>query len=93
MRSITFRLHEKLSTDQEAAALERVRRLPGVSRAEPIAPAASVPSLRRLGYCYVTDDASIDKVLKELESIPEVEDASVPADRFLPRTEAWKGRP
>jgi hypothetical protein len=81
MRSITFRLHQKLSPEQQDTATEKVCRVPGVNRAELFFPDSKDASLRRLGYVYVNDDAPIDRVLKELESLPEVEDASLPAER------------
>jgi hypothetical protein len=83
MRSITFRLNAKLSTEQQDTALEKVCRVPGVSRAESLFPECNDASLRRLGYAYVNDDAPIERVLKDIESLREVEDASLPAERSL----------
>ncbi len=83
-RSITFRLDKGLSQSQMDAAIERVRELPGVSQAESLVPSSTDPALRRLGYAYVDDDAAIEGVLKHVESLSEVEDASLPAQRGLP---------
>jgi hypothetical protein len=83
MRSITFRLDKRLSHTQQDVALERVRKVPGVSQAESLVPASTDSGLRRLGYAYVDDDVAIENVLKHVESLPEVEDASLPAQRGL----------
>ena len=83
MRSITFRLDKRLSPSQQDAAFESVRKIPGVSSAESFLPCSTDLALRRLGYACIDDDACIEEVLSDVESLPEVEDASLPAQRGL----------
>jgi hypothetical protein len=72
-----------LSPEQQAATLARINTWAGVSRAACLKPEAKDPDVRRLCYAYVEDDADVAAIADRLAQLPEVESASVPAERRL----------
>jgi hypothetical protein len=83
MRSISFNVRPGVGKEEQAALFHRLSQIPGIHRAAPLSPNSKNPAVRRMGYAYVTDDANIDALCREIAQCPEIESASVPADRYL----------
>lgn len=83
MRSVMFNFRPNLSLEEQDALLIQINTWNGVSKAAHLKPDAKNPAILRMCYAYVTDQAEL-KVLKEhLSALPEIESASIPAERRL----------
>jgi hypothetical protein len=83
MRSILFNVRPELAEKERDTLLEKVKRVPGVNSAAPLSPKANSAGTRRMHFAYVADDADINAVLGQISAQPEVESASLPAERRL----------
>jgi hypothetical protein len=83
MRSITLVLQSQADAEEQEEILERVRGLAGICQAQSFSPHSKVPSVRRLCYATVEDDADLDTLLSRVSSLTGVEKAELPADRRL----------
>jgi hypothetical protein len=83
MQSITFTFAESATKDEQQDVLETLRHLPGVANASHLKPGAKHPSSARLAYAVLDDDGAAEHVLKTLNDLPCVADASEPATRYM----------
>lgn len=83
MRSITFKFKSDVPAKRQGAILARINSWKAVRKAGPLNPEAKHPLARRLSYAYVEDDADIDTLVDRLSKIPDIESASIPAERHL----------
>jgi hypothetical protein len=54
-----------------------------VLKAAPLKANAKNPSVRRMFNAYVDDEADVEETVERLSSLPEVESAEPPAERYL----------
>ncbi len=85
MRSIMFSMRPGTDADKQDALIARLHKVPGIVRASSLSPQAKNPDLRRMCFAHVADDANVDEVLAQVRREPEVEQASLPAERRLIR--------
>ena len=85
MRSIVFSLRPGTAADKQDALLARLHKLPGIVHANSLSPQAKNPDVRRMCFAHVADDADVEQVLAQVRQEPEVEQASLPAERRLIR--------
>ncbi len=83
MRSIVFNLRPETDSEKQGEVLSRLSRLPGVARVGSLSPHSRDPELRRMCFAYVTDDADLEGLLAQVRRQPEVQQASLPAERRL----------
>jgi hypothetical protein len=83
MRSIVFNVRPEASGEKQETLLARLGRLPGIARIGCLSPHSKDPILRRMCFAQVADDADVENLLAEVRLQPEVEQASLPAERKL----------
>jgi hypothetical protein len=83
LKNVVFTFREGTQEEQRDKVLQRIRALPGVSKADRLKPDATKPVLRRLGYASVADAASADQLVDALRKTKEIESAELPAERGL----------
>jgi hypothetical protein len=80
---IFFNMRPEVAPARRQELLSELRSRPDVSVAAAMRPDAKNESFRRMFYADVRDETSAEVVVRHLESQPEVESASVPAERGL----------
>ena len=85
MRSVMFNFRADVSADRQDEVLERVNSWAAVRKASRLKPDAKNALVRCMAYAAVEEDADIEKLVERLSELPEVESASVPAERRLVR--------
>jgi len=65
------------------ALLEELRKRPEITSAAPLRPGAKSDVVQRMFYAKIDDDADVGGVLRELNRLPEIESASLPAERHI----------
>jgi hypothetical protein len=84
MRSILFNIKPEVSSADQDALLQRMNAIPGIHRASSLNARAKNASVRRMCFAEVQDDSDIHALLGQIQSMPEVEEAALPAQRGLP---------
>lgn len=83
MRSIPITFHPDVPPERQKAVLEEVNNWNSIEAAGQLMPDAENDEIRRMAYAYVSDDAEIEAVSKQLEAVPEIEAAAPPPERRL----------
>jgi hypothetical protein len=81
LRSIVFNVRSGLDTAGRDQLLRHLESWPEIDRAAPLRPGAKSDSVSRMFFAYVSDGADVHRVVQQIEARPEVESASVPAQR------------
>ena len=83
MTSVFFTFREDAKEEHRDQVLQRVRDMPGVSKADRLKPDATKPALRRLAYAQIDDKAVVKQVIDAIRKTKGVESAELPAERGL----------
>lgn len=83
MPAIFFNVRSGTAPARRNALLEELRSRIEVKSAAALRPGASSDLVARMFYADLTDGADAEAVLRDLERRPEIESASLPADRYL----------
>lgn len=82
-RSILFKFRTNVPFDRQDKLLERVKKWTGLHHVAFFTPDSARPEVRSRAYAYLADDVNVDAIIRKLTSIPEIETASIPAERHL----------
>lgn len=83
MKAIFFNVRPGTAPEALDALLEELRARPEISEAGVLRPGARNDALRRMHYATLEDGTDAGTLLRELNQRPEVESASLPAERHL----------
>ncbi len=83
MRSVMFNFRPNVPLEEQDALLVQINTWNGISRAAHLKPDAKNPALLRMCYAYVSDQAELEALVERLSALPEIESASIPAERRL----------
>lgn len=83
MKSINFSFHERTAPDARQVAIEAIKSVPGVRGVAHVKPDSKDPAVARMATVYLSDDADVEAVRSQVESLDQVERASIPAERHL----------
>jgi hypothetical protein len=83
MTAIFFNVREGTAPARREALLEALRQRPEVNSAAALRPGARSASIQRMFFANLEEHADVTAILRELEQHPEVESASLPAERHL----------
>lgn len=83
MRTVMFTFRSQVSPDRQEALLEEIGTWEEVTKAGRLKPDAKRADILRMAYAYVEDHADVAALVKRFAALPEVEDASMPAERHL----------
>jgi hypothetical protein len=83
MISVMFSFRPNVTLERQKAVLDNISHWREVYRASRLRPNAKHPEVLRMCYAYVEDPTNVGMTVRRLESMPEVESASVPAERQL----------
>ncbi len=83
MRSVMFNFRSDVSPEQQDAILAQIRAWDAIASVGRLKADAKRADILRMSYAYVKDDADIDAVTHRLSEIPEMDNASMPAERHL----------
>ncbi|HYO08562.1 MAG TPA: hypothetical protein VER17_06280 [Tepidisphaeraceae bacterium] len=84
MRSIQFSFAPGTTATEQSQRLKQVSALAGVAKVGQLDPASPAEAVRQMAFAYLRDDADASEVLRQVESLPGVRSASLPATRQLP---------
>lgn len=83
MLSVMFNFRPNVSPERQKVILDAISHWREVYGASRLRPNAKHPEVQRMCYAYVQDPTNVVATVERLESLPEVESASVPAEREL----------
>jgi hypothetical protein len=83
MKSVMFTFGENSTEANQDRLQAEISRLPGVRNVGRISPDAKKPSIRRMWYAEVDDEAAADNLVTRLRSQGDIQSAEVPAERGL----------
>jgi hypothetical protein len=83
MQSVMFIVKPEVLLKEWKSVLKNLKTWTGVEDAAPLKPGAKNPTLRRIFYLYLTDDANVNAIVGKLRDLPQVESAEAPAERRL----------
>jgi hypothetical protein len=83
MAVIMFKVREGLAEDERQRLLAKIASLPDVEVAQAVREGAKTPSLRRLHYVRLKDDAVVGHSLDALRGLADVEHADLSSTRGL----------
>lgn len=83
MRSVMFNFRPDVPLEEQDALLAEINTWNGVSRAARLKPDAQKPALLRMCYAYISEQAEPEVIVERLSALPEIESASIPAERRL----------
>jgi len=82
MKSVVFTFGEQASEADQDQTGREIAALPGVHNVGRISPAAKKPTVRRMWFAEVADDAAAELV-ERLRQRDDIKDADLPAPRHL----------
>lgn len=83
MRSVMFNFRPDVPLEEQDDLLAEINNWNGVSRAARLKPDAQKPALLRMCYAYISEQAEPEVIVERLSALPEIESASIPAERRL----------
>lgn len=83
MQTITITFRAEVPRPRREAVLQAMARTPGVVKATFLKAESDHPEIARVAYLSLTAQTNVEAVLSQLRELPEVEAASVPAQRKL----------
>jgi hypothetical protein len=84
MRSIVFSVKPEVTAAAQESLLKGLNMTPGIHRASCLNAKAKDASIRRMCFAEVEEDADVQALLTRIQSMSEVEEAGLPAQRGLP---------
>ena len=83
MRSISVLFKPGTTRHQQAAVLQEISAWNEVDKISYLVPNSDHPDLSRMVNAYISENADIESVAKDLEDLPEIQSATVPPSRRL----------
>jgi hypothetical protein len=83
LHQVFFNTRASLSPEERDRLLSRIRSWKFVRSADLLDPRASEPEIAKMCFAELDDEADAQAVVRELSKLPEVEAASLPAERRL----------
>ena len=83
MKAINFSFREETAPDAQRIAIDAIKAVPGVRGVAHVKPDSKDAAVARMATVYLADDANVEDVRSRVESLDQVERASVPAQRTL----------
>lgn len=83
MLSVMFSFRRNVPLERQRVVLDDISHWREIYGASRLRPNAKHPEVLRMCYAYVSDPTDVKLTVRRLESLPEVESASVPAEREL----------
>jgi len=83
MRVVSFSFKPEVPPQRKAKVVSRIGKWKAIHKAVPLLPGASRPDISKMYYAYIDDEADIGVLRDRLKEVPEIESASVPAERHL----------
>jgi hypothetical protein len=83
MKVVSFSFKPDVPHQRRGKIIGQIGKWKSVRKAVPLLPGAKHPEVSRMYYAYVDDDADVSELTSRLEEVPEIESASVPAERHL----------
>jgi hypothetical protein len=83
MQTITMTFRAEVPKARRGAVLEAIGRIPGVLKASFLKAESEHPEIARVAYLSLAAQADVEGVLRQLRQLPEIEAASLPAQRKL----------
>ena len=80
---VNFSFAAAIAPEQQKKILETIRRWPKVRAASHLRPGAKNVLVRRMAFARLSDDADVSAIRHQIESLPAIEQASIPAARRL----------
>jgi hypothetical protein len=83
MRSVMFNFRPDVPLEEQDALLAKINTWNGISRAARLKPNAQKAAILRMCYAYISEKAEPEVIVERLSALPEIESASIPAERRL----------
>jgi hypothetical protein len=83
MPSVTFSFRPQVSADKRKEVLESISGWTSVLTAALLKPDAKNEEIQRMAFATIAEAAEVERLVKRLTDLPEIEHASVPARRKL----------
>ena len=83
MPSVTFSFRAGVPAEKRKEILDSIAEWGSVLTAALLKPGAKNDVIQRMAYATLDESAELDKVVKRLAALPEIENASTPARRKL----------
>jgi hypothetical protein len=83
MRSVMFNFRPDVPLEEQEALLAKINTWNGISRAARLKPNAQKAAILRMCYAYISEKAEPEVIVERLSALPEIESASIPAERRL----------
>ena len=83
MRSVMFNFRPDVPLEEQDALLAEINTWDGISRAARLKPDAQKTAILRMCYAYISEQAEPEVLVERLSALPEIESASIPAERRL----------
>jgi hypothetical protein len=83
MNLIVFNFRSNVSIEEQDALLLQINSWNGISKAAHLKPDAKSPAILRMCYSYVSSSTELAVLLERLSALPQIESASIPAQRQL----------
>ena len=83
MQSVMFSFKSSVAPDKQDAILEEIEAWDEVTKASRLKEDAKNATVQRMAYVNVEDKGGAQQVVERLSEMPEIESASLPAQRRL----------
>jgi hypothetical protein len=83
MHSIVFNFQPQISLAEQDVLLAQINNWDGIIKAARLKPESKNPVLLGMCYVYVNDSVELKVIVKRLSAFPEIESASIPAERQI----------
>lgn len=80
---INFSFGPRVRPEQQEATLRTIQRWPSVRQAAQLRPQSNNPAVQKMAFARLADGADAMSILRKIQSLPAVEQASVPSVRRL----------
>ncbi len=80
---INFSFEPEVRPEQQKATLRIIQQWPSVRHAAQLRPQSNNAVVRRMAFARLAEDADATSILRKIQELPTVEQASVPAVRQL----------
>ncbi len=83
MRSVVFTFRPEVPPERQDSLLAQITLWDSVVQAGRLSPRSRRSAIARMACAVLKEETDADAVVKQLSELPEVESASVPAERHL----------
>jgi hypothetical protein len=86
MRTVIFNFRPEVEREKQDRILQKISSWSGVIKATRLKSDAKDPRVSRMSQVYIENSADAKGIVKKLSDTPEIEQASLPAERRLIRS-------